>query len=124
MLALLLLQTSSSASSDAATSALCGGFGLLYLACYGIIIIAAIALFVFWLIMLIDCIQRQEAEFPNSSGNSKTMWLVALLVAWIFGLNWLAAILYYFMVKRKAPRGKATSSAPPPPPAPPVTPEQ
>ncbi len=116
MLALLLLQDSSTTASDAAASALCGGFGLLYLACYGIIIIAAIGLFVFWLIMLIDCIQRQEVDFPNSTGNSKTIWLVALLVAWIFGLNWLVAILYYFMVKRKAPRGKATVQAPPPAP--------
>jgi hypothetical protein len=117
MLAMLLLQTSADqAASDAAASALCGGFGLLYFVCIGLIALIGIALIVFWLMMLIDCFQRQESEFPNSSGNSKTIWLVILLASWLISMSWLAAIIYYFMVKRAAPRGK---KAPPAPPAPP-----
>lgn len=116
MLALLLLQDSSTAASDAAASAFCGGFGLLYFVCVGLLSLVGIFLLVFWIMMLVDCIQRQESEFPNSSGNSKTIWIILLIF-----FSYLASIIYYFMVKRKAPRGKATSSAPPPtPPAPPV----
>lgn len=105
MLALLLLQTSADqAASDAAASALCGGFGLIYLVCWGLAALIGIALLVFWILMLVDCFQRDESEFPNSSGNSKTIWLVVLLASWIVGFNWLAALIYYFMVKRAAPR--------------------
>jgi hypothetical protein len=117
MLAMLLLATSADqAASDAAASALCGGFGLFYLVCWGLAALFGIALLVFWLMMLIDCFQRDESEFPNSSGNSKTIWLIILLASWIISMSWLAAVVYYFMVKRVAPRGK---SAPPAPPAPP-----
>jgi hypothetical protein len=118
MLAMLLLQTSADqAASDAAASALCGGFGLLYFVCIGLIALIGIALIVFWLMMLIDCFQRQESEFPNSSGNSKTIWLVILLASWLISMSWLAAIIYYFMVKRAAPRGKKAPPAPPETPA-------
>ena len=107
MLAMLLLQTSADqAASDAAASALCGGFGLLYFVCIGVIALFGIALIVFWLLMLIDCFQRDESEFPNSSGNSKTIWLVVLLASWLISMSWLAAVIYYFMVKRVAPRAK------------------
>lgn len=46
--------------------------------------------FIFWLIMLIDCIKR---EFDQ-----KALWIILILVLGIVG-----AILYYFMVKRKGP---------------------
>ncbi len=110
MLAMLLLQSSSDAS-DAAASALCGGFGLIYLVCWGVVALFAIALFVFWILMLIDCFQRDESEFPNSTGNTKTIWLVVLLASWLLSMSWLAAIIYYFMVKRPMPRGSAKPPA-------------
>lgn len=117
MLAMLLLQTSADqAAGDAAASALCGGFGLIYVVCWGLIALIGIALLVFWLLMLIDCFQRDESEFPNSSGNTKTIWLVILLASWLISMSWLAAIIYYFMVKRAAPRGKSAPQATPPAP--------
>lgn len=123
MLAMLLLQSSADqAASDAAASALCGGFGLLYAACWGIGILFFIATFVFWIMMLIDCFQRDESEFPNSSGNSKTIWLIVLFASWFIGsLYWLAAVIYYFMVKRAAPRGKGKTTPPPAPPEAPAS---
>jgi len=45
-------------------------------------------LFVFWLWMLIDCVKR---EFDN-----KALWIILLIF-----LNFIAAVLYYFIVKRK-----------------------
>lgn len=45
-------------------------------------------LFVFWLWMLIDCAKR---EFDD-----KALWIILLIF-----LNFIAAILYYFIVKRK-----------------------
>lgn len=115
MFALLMLLESSDAAEDAAASAaatarsgdaaaaaLCSGFGLLYLACIGLISLIGVGLLVFWILMLVDVIRREEADFPGSTGNSKTMWLVILLVSWLVGLSWLAAIVYYFAVKRKA----------------------
>ncbi|MFA5866993.1 MAG: hypothetical protein WC891_03395 [Actinomycetota bacterium] len=118
MLAMLLLQSSADqAASDAAASALCGGFGLIYLVCWGLVALIAIALFVFWILMLIDCFQRDESEFPNSTGNSKTIWLVVLLASWLLSMSWLAALIYYFMVKRAMPRGQSKPPAPPEAPA-------
>lgn len=105
---LLLLQDASDAAGEAAATALCGGFGIIYFICIGLIVVLSIALLVFWIMMLIDCIQREEKDFPGSTGNSKTIWLVVLLVSWLFSLYWLAAVIYYFMVKRKAQAGGGT----------------
>lgn len=121
MLAMLLLQTSADqAASDAAGAALCTGFGAFYFICIGLAVLISIAVFVFWVMMLVDCFQRDESEFPNSSGNSKTIWLVILLASWLISMSWLAALIYYFMVKRAAPRGKSAPQVTPP--APQVTP--
>ncbi len=77
--------------------------GIFFLCCLGLIAIVLLALFVFWIFMLVDCIKRENDQFPNASENTKTIWLIVLLVSWILGLNWLAAIIYYFMVKKKMP---------------------
>ncbi len=110
---LMLLQSGEDVAGQAAASALCGGFGLLYIACLGLFALLGIGLLIFWIMMLIDCIQRDEADFPGSTGSSKTMWLIILLVSWLFGLNWLSAILYYFMIKKKAGPKQTSTPAPP-----------
>lgn len=97
----ILLQAQDRAG-QAAAAALCGGFGIVYLLCIGLIVILALAFLVFWILMLVDCIQRDEKDFPGSTGNSKVIWLVILLASWVFSLYWVSAILYYFLVKRKA----------------------
>jgi hypothetical protein len=112
-------QTSSDSSGAAA--------GIIFTLCFGIFWLLAIALFVFWVVMIVDMFQRQEYEYPNSTGNSKTTWTIVMLVSWLLSLFWLAAIFYYFMVYKKIKRGSlqpptagyappAPGYAPPPPP--------
>ncbi|WP_259370140.1 PLD nuclease N-terminal domain-containing protein [Methanococcoides orientis] len=55
--------------------------------------IAAIAI-VFWLFMLFDCLQRSTENFPRTGEHEKLIWLIALVF-----LNFIGAILYYYMVK-------------------------
>lgn len=78
-------------------------FGIFFLCCWGLIAIAALALLVFWIFMLVDCVKRENNQFPNASDNTKTIWLVILIVSFFINLYWLAAIIYYFMVKKKMP---------------------
>jgi hypothetical protein len=50
-----------------------------------------IASFVFWIMMLIDVVQR---KFPEE--NDKIIWVLVVIFAQIIG-----ALIYYFVVKRK-----------------------
>lgn len=52
-----------------------------------------IGFFVWWIILLIDCVNRDFEE--------KSVWLLVLILSFIFGFIWLADILYYFMVVKK-----------------------
>lgn len=110
MLAMLLATD----ANDAAGAAIAGGFSLIYCACWAIGILFFIATLVFWIMMLVDCFKRDEADFPNSTGNTKTIWLVVLIASWFVGsFYWLAAIVYYFMVKRGSNKTPAAPQAPP-----------
>jgi hypothetical protein len=132
---LTLLTASTSALLATATPALAqyeytGDEGLAFgiVCCYGFVLLFGLAFLGFWIWMLIDSIQRQEYEYPNSSGNTKTIWLVILLASWVISAYWIAALAYYFMVYRKIKRGTMQppttgggyappggGSAPPPP---------
>jgi len=59
-------------------------FGLLT---FGISIFA----FVFWILMLIDCIKRKFKE-----ESEKIVWILVIIFAGIIG-----ALIYYFIVKHK-----------------------
>ncbi len=110
--------------SDAAGSAVAG----LIFFCWGIFFLILFALFVFWIIMVIDAVKREEYEYPNSTGSTKTVWLLVLIIGWFVGFHWIVAPVYYFMVYKKIKRGTmappsmaaappvAGGYAPPPPP--------
>ncbi|ATU08467.1 PLDc_N domain-containing protein [Methanohalophilus portucalensis FDF-1] len=49
---------------------------------------------VFWLFMLSDCLQRSTENFPRAGEYEKLIWSIVLIF-----LNFIGAILYYYMVK-------------------------
>lgn len=49
----------------------------------------------FWIWMIIDCLQRPDKNFPAKGTYDKLVWIIVLLFA-----NILGAVLYYLMVKR------------------------
>jgi tellurite resistance protein TehA-like permease len=56
----------------------------------------AIFLFIFWILMIIDCAKR---EFKGDE--EKIVWILVLIF-----INWLGALIYYFAVKRGSGNGK------------------
>jgi len=61
-----------------------------------IALVLNIGLGLFWLVMLIDVIRREETDFPNQSKDEKLVWILVITMANIVG-----AIVYYFVVYRK-----------------------
>lgn len=57
------------------------------------IITVAILAFVFWILMIIDCVKR---EFKNP--NDKIVWMLVIIL-----LQLLGAVIYWFVVKNKIP---------------------
>ncbi len=56
------------------------------------IVALSIASIVFWIIMLVDCVQR---NFKKS--DERIIWILVIVLAGAIG-----ALVYYFVVKRKA----------------------
>ncbi len=102
-----LSQTSGASGSGNSGAAAGAVIAIVAIVCGGIIVLLALALLVLWILMLIDAVNRDESQYPNPSGNTKTVWVVVLAVSFVFGFYWLAAILYYFLVRRPHPLPKA-----------------
>lgn len=98
-IAMLLTFTGCNSSEEAVGV----GISIFVFICVSFFIILGILLFVLWIITLIDCIRRENKEFPEGGENAKTIWLVVLLVTWIVNFWWLVAIIYYFMIMKKKP---------------------
>lgn len=80
-------------TTDAAAGAGAAALGIGMIIFIGLMCLVGLALFIFWLVMLIDCVKRQFEQ--------RNTWLLVLIISVFLGFSWLAAILYYFMVKRK-----------------------
>lgn len=65
-------------------------FGMIGAAFMGLWMVIILLAIIFWLWMLIDCLQKEKF-------NDKLIWILVLLFLFILG-----AILYYFLVKNKA----------------------
>lgn len=85
--------TATSATDTAAAGAVVGGFLILWL----VFVVIGLALFIFWIFMLIDCIKRTNWKQESD----KNLWLIVLIVGLVIGLGPIAAIVYYFAVKRQ-----------------------
>lgn len=57
--------------------------------------------FVFWFFMLADCLQRSTDHFPGKGEYDKLIWSVALVF-----LNFIGAVLYYYMVRKRDNSGQ------------------
>lgn len=102
-------------TTTAADSAAAGGIVAGLLVFYIIALIIGLILFIFWIIMLIDAFKRTNWKQESD----KNTWLIVLIVGFVVGLGGLAAIIYYFAVKRALDKGGKT-----PPPAQPQAPSQ
>lgn len=79
-------------TTDGATTAATGGALVVILIVWAFFAIAALAVFVFWIIMLIDVFKRTNWKQESD----KTLWIVLIIV-----LGWIGAAAYYFAVKRE-----------------------
>ena len=105
LLAALLVVMAAGCTTEDAVGA---GVGVFLFVCFGILGIIGLFLFILWIVDLVDCIKRGNDEFPNAGENTRTIWLVVLIVTFVVGIgsSWIAAIVYYFMVMKKMPRKK------------------
>ncbi|MBU0732362.1 hypothetical protein KKC88_05800 [Patescibacteria group bacterium] len=78
---------------DAAAGAAAAGLGIGMIILWILMMAVGLFFLIFWIIMLIDCVKR---EFDQ-----RGTWLAIMIISIFVGLSWLAAILYYFLVKRK-----------------------
>lgn len=68
-------------------------------------IIFCIAMFGYWLWMLIDSIKTTDEEYAKANSGSKIMWILLILI-----LGIIPAIIYHFMVKKKIKAGSAPAA--------------
>ena len=105
-LAILMITVAAVGSACTTEDAVGAGLAGIWIFCAIIGGLLGLFLFVLWIICIIDVAKREKDEFPDAGENTKTIWLVVLIVSWVVGLNWVAAIVYYFMVMKKMPRKK------------------
>ncbi len=75
--------------------------GTALLCCWGIAVVVAIVALVFWIMMIVDCVKREESQFPPGQEKNKTLWLIGLIVGLFLPFGIVIPILYFFMIKRK-----------------------
>jgi hypothetical protein len=109
MLALQLLAAAEDTidyTADATSSAAAGGVLAAFMG-FGILFwIVAMVFGIFTIWMFIDALMRSDADYEKVGSGTKVMW--ALL---IFFLGAIPAIVYWFMVRKKAKAG-TTPAAP------------
>lgn len=84
------------------------GIGLGFFVLIAFAILSGLALFAFWIWMLIDCAQAPE---PPGESNHRLVWILILVFT-----GWIGALIYFFIVRQ--PRLASRRSTPPPPPLP------
>lgn len=102
--ALFVLTLLSCTSEDAATAALgtaTAGIAGVWICFVVVAWLAGLFFFVMWIIALVDCIKRENEEFPSAGDNTKVLWILIIVLAGGIG-----AIIYYFLVMKKMPRKK------------------
>ncbi|MBU0670752.1 MAG: hypothetical protein ABH835_01700 [Patescibacteria group bacterium] len=85
--------TYTTTGEDAAAATAAAGLGIGMIILWIIMMAVGLAFFIFWIVMLVDLIKR---DFDQ-----RGMWIAIMIISLFVGLSWLAAILYYFLVKKK-----------------------
>ena len=104
-MSLILLTTLAIASCSSEEAAIAAGstaiwaFAGVWIFFVVVFWLIGIFLFIVWIIMLVDCVKRDNSEFPNAGESTKTMWLLIVILTGGIG-----AIIYYFLVRKKMPR--------------------
>ncbi|MCZ7399248.1 MAG: PLDc N-terminal domain-containing protein [Candidatus Methanoperedens sp.] len=58
-------------------------------------VILAVALFVLWFSMLIDCLKRPDDKFVYGGNNARLIWILVIIFTGLIG-----ALIYYFLIKK------------------------
>lgn len=96
-----------STTTTASDSAAAAAFGGVFLIFFLLAIIVGIGFFIFWIFMLVDAFKRTNWK----DDNQKNLWIIILIVGFVVGFSGIAAIVYYFAVKRALDKG-TTSPTP------------
>lgn len=75
----------------AAIGAIIGTLAILFILLWVFVIGIAVFAFVFWILMLVDCAQRNFKKDAD-----KIAWILVIIFTYLIG-----ALIYYFIVKRK-----------------------
>jgi len=97
--ALAITSCSSEEAAIATGSTVALGLAVIWICFIVVFWLIGIFLFVVWIMMLVDCVKRDNSEFPNAGESTKTMWLLIIILA-----SGVGAIIYYFVVRKKMPR--------------------
>lgn len=65
-------------------------FALAFIAFFVLVAALGIFMFVFWILMIVDCAQR---KFKTEG--EKIVWILIIILA-----SWVGALIYYFVVKK------------------------
>jgi uncharacterized BrkB/YihY/UPF0761 family membrane protein len=112
MLPVLIAEAVDYTVPDAAANAATGGILAALAGVWIFLIIVGLLFFIFWLLMLINAIKLDDATFQKIGSGERTLWLIVLGVSFFVGFSWLAAIVYYFVIYRKAKALGNTPAAP------------
>lgn len=82
-----------------AATASAGFFGVycIFMSCMMILMVAGI---IFWIMMIIDIVRRDDSEFKSS--NERVVWILVVALT-----SYIGALIYYFAAKRPMDEAKA-----------------
>ena len=84
-------------TSNELTTSQATGLAVGFLIFFAVIAIIGLVSLIFWILMLVHATKN---DIPD-----KNMWIVILIVGLVVGLGLIAAIVYYFAVKKKFDAG-------------------
>ena len=88
---------SANTAAEKAATGIAGSIAIVFFVIWGLIITLSLGLFIFWIVLLVDIIKREDWK----DDSEKVMWLLIILL-----VGWIGALVYYIIVKRDKNRNK------------------